>query len=73
MPRRRDCAEVIGAALLAKGQGDGLVVDDRGHAFTWPASPATWERRACAIAGRNLTRQEWAQFIPGQNYTNACP
>jgi WD40 repeat protein len=60
-------------ATFEPDSGDLLVVDDRGHAFTWPASPATWERRACAIAGRNLTGQEWAQFIPGQNYTNACP
>jgi len=53
--------------------GNLLVVDDRGNAFTWPTSPVGWEQRACAIAGRNLTRQEWAQFVPGQTYTKVCP
>jgi WD40 repeat protein len=50
-----------------------LVVDDHGGAFTWPASPAGWEQRACALAGRNLTRAEWAQFVAGPRYTAVCP
>jgi WD40 repeat protein len=61
------------ATFEPDSSGDLLVVDDDGHAFTWPTSPATWEQRACGIAGRNLTRQEWAQFLPGQSYTNVCP
>ena len=50
-----------------------LVVDDHGNMFTWPTSPAAWEQRACAIAGRNLTRQEWTRLVPGQSYTRVCP
>jgi WD40 repeat protein len=50
-----------------------LAIDDHGNAFTWPTSPVAWEQRACAIAGRNLTRQEWARFIPGQPYSLVCP
>jgi DNA-binding SARP family transcriptional activator/WD40 repeat protein len=53
--------------------GNLLVVDDHGNAFTWPTSPAAWQQRACAIAGRNLTHQEWAQFVPGQSYAKVCP
>jgi WD40 repeat protein len=53
--------------------GNLLVIDDHGNAFTWPTSPAAWEQRACAIAGRNLTRKEWARFITGQSYTAVCP
>jgi WD40 repeat protein len=50
-----------------------IVVNDRGNVFKWPASVADWERRACAVAGRNLTRQEWSQYLPGQPYTRVCP
>jgi WD40 repeat protein len=60
-------------AALEPDSGNLLVVDDHGNAFTWSTSPAAWEQRACAIAGRNLTRQEWAQFVPGQDYARVCP
>jgi DNA-binding SARP family transcriptional activator/WD40 repeat protein len=50
-----------------------LVVDDLGDGFTLPTSPSAWEQQACAIAARNLTRQEWDLFLPGQSYTRTCP
>jgi DNA-binding SARP family transcriptional activator/WD40 repeat protein len=50
-----------------------LVVDDHGNGFTWPTSLAAWEQRACTVAGRNLTRAEWARYLPGQPYTRVCP
>jgi WD40 repeat protein len=50
-----------------------LVINDHGHAFTWPTSIAGWEQRACAIAGRNLTPQEWSRYLPGQAYMRVCP
>jgi DNA-binding SARP family transcriptional activator/WD40 repeat protein len=57
--------EPSGAALI--------VVDDHGNGFTWPTSIAAWEQRACTIAGRNLTRQEWSRFVTGQRYAQVCP
>jgi WD40 repeat protein len=65
-----------GAATTAAFQPRGealLVVDDHGNGFTWPASLAAWERRACTVAGRNLTRAEWARYLPGHPYTRVCP
>jgi WD40 repeat protein len=50
-----------------------LVVDDHGSVFVWPTSLAAWEQRACTIAGRSLTHDEWAQFLPGRAYTRTCP
>jgi hypothetical protein len=35
--------------------------------------PAHWEATACHIAGRNLTRAEWAQYLPGRPYRATCP
>ena len=50
-----------------------LVVDDHGNGFTWPTSIAAWEQRACTVAGRNLTRQEWSRFVTGHPYAKVCP
>jgi len=65
-----------GAASTATFAADGdtlIVVSNQGNAYTWPVSLTAWEQRACAVAGRNLTRQEWNQFLPGQTYAQVCP
>ncbi|TFD79206.1 hypothetical protein [Cryobacterium fucosi] len=36
------------------------------------AEPAVWEERACEIAGRVLTQQEWAEFLGSRSYALAC-
>jgi WD40 repeat protein len=36
------------------------------------AEPAVWEDRACQIAGRVLTEQEWAELLGAQAYAPAC-
>jgi WD40 repeat protein/class 3 adenylate cyclase len=43
-----------------------------GHAFLWDMSPTAWNSRACDIAGRTLTRQEWQEFLPDRPYAPAC-
>jgi WD40 repeat protein len=34
-----------------------------GSVLVWDIDPAAWRARACAVAGRTLTRQEWGQFL----------
>ena len=36
------------------------------------AEPAVWEERACQIAGRVLTEQEWGEFLGARPYAPAC-
>ncbi len=36
------------------------------------AEPAVWLERACQIAGRVLTQQEWAEFLGSRSYAPAC-
>jgi WD40 repeat protein len=43
-----------------------------GHAYLWDMSPRSWEERACAIADRPLTREEWTEFLPDRPYHPAC-
>ncbi len=42
-------------------------------AMLWDVDPAVWRRRACTIAGRNLTREEWTLYLPsGTRYRATC-
>jgi WD40 repeat protein len=43
-----------------------------GSAIDWDIRPTSWNRRACAVAGRTLTKDEWAQYLPGRSYHPAC-
>jgi WD40 repeat protein len=72
-PRLMSDPDATSAAAFESGGGGLLVVDDRGGAFTWPTSPEAWQQRACSLAGRNLTRTEWAQLVGGPRYTKVCP
>jgi WD40 repeat protein/class 3 adenylate cyclase/predicted Ser/Thr protein kinase/energy-coupling factor transporter ATP-binding protein EcfA2 len=53
--------------LLAVGGFDTL-------AMLWQVDLGTWRRRACQIAGRNLTGEEWQTYLPpGTPYRPTCP
>jgi WD40 repeat protein len=44
------------------------------RAMVWDVDPAVWRRRACALAGRNLSREEWKLYLPpGARYRATCP
>jgi hypothetical protein len=45
---------------------------DTGRAIRWDIRSASLIRRACRLAGRTLTREEWAEFLPGRDYDPAC-
>ena len=60
-------------AVFEPGGARLLAVNDHGDAFTWPMSPTAWEHQACAVAGRNLTRQEWSVLATGRAYSTVCP
>jgi WD40 repeat protein len=49
---------------LATAGDDGLVI--------WNLHPTVLAERACALAGRNLTRAEWDQFL-SEDYRPTCP
>ena len=49
-----------------------LETHGNGQGAIWDVDPASWERRACALANRTLTREEWEEFLPGRPYDPAC-
>ncbi len=71
-PRLAADPDATSAVAFDPGGKDLLVVDDRGGAFAWPTSLPAWQQDACTLAGRNLTRAEWAQFVAGRPYTAVC-
>lgn len=49
--------------LMTAGNGQGAV---------WDVDPESWKQRACALANRTLTHEEWERFLPGRPYEPAC-
>jgi WD40 repeat protein len=50
---------------LASAHGQGQIV-------LWGINPDSWQQRACNIAGRNLTRDEWRQYLGSRPYEKTC-
>jgi WD40 repeat protein len=44
-----------------------------GQVVAWDVDPDSWQRRACATAGRNLTADEWHQYLGNRPYRKTCP
>jgi WD40 repeat protein/class 3 adenylate cyclase len=63
-------------AVWAAFAPDGLsvvAVFDAGLGYLWDVVPTDWHEHACSVAGRNLTRLEWEQFLPDRPYRSVCP
>ncbi len=43
-----------------------------GKILLWDVDPVSWQARACQIAGRNLTRAEWQQYMGDELYRKTC-
>jgi len=49
-----------------------LMTNGNGQGAVWNIDPETWAQRACMLANRTLTREEWEEFLPGRRYEPAC-
>jgi WD40 repeat protein/DNA-binding SARP family transcriptional activator len=49
-----------------------VVVSDTGAGWVWDVDPSDWLERACAVAGRSFTPQEWQEFLPDRPYHATC-
>jgi WD40 repeat protein len=61
-----------GNAVFAPNGRTIVAVYDDGRGTVWPTTIEAWEQRACAVAGRTLTRTEWTRYVPGRAYTHVC-
>src|SRR5207245_10772856 len=54
-------------SAAANGRGTKVVFGSfQGVTPVLDVSPSSWQRTACRLAGRNLTRAEWNQYFAGQ-------
>jgi WD40 repeat protein/DNA-binding SARP family transcriptional activator/energy-coupling factor transporter ATP-binding protein EcfA2 len=60
------------AALFAPVGHRLFIVSATGDAWVWNMDPASWEARACQIAGRNLSEAEWSVNLPDRPYEPSC-
>jgi len=49
-----------------------LMTNADGRGAVWDVDPESWLRRACTLANRTLTKEEWESFLPGRSYAPAC-
>jgi WD40 repeat protein len=49
-----------------------LVTAVDGTTYRWNTEPTSWLKAACAIAGRNLTLQEWRETFGDRPYRRTC-
>jgi WD40 repeat protein len=49
-----------------------LETHGNGQGAVWDVDPESWKGRACDLANRTLTREEWEEFLPGRPYEPAC-
>jgi hypothetical protein len=49
-----------------------LLITEFGKSIEWPVDLPTLRRFACRLAGRDLTREEWADVLPTRSYRPVC-
>ncbi|MGI5488987.1 protein kinase domain-containing protein [Microtetraspora malaysiensis] len=64
--------EVMSAAFTPDGT-EVLTVDRNATVRRFPVAAPTVAAAVCAKAGRSLTAQEWARFVPALPYREICP
>jgi WD40 repeat protein len=66
--------EHVGAAPAVLFEPNGrLLINYLADAAEWPMDVRTWERFACQVAGRDLSRTEWHAILPTRPYLHVCP
>lgn len=57
---------------VALSSGSLLTVDTQGTLRRTPTSASEWVALACRKAGRDLTAEEWATYLPGRSQVALC-
>jgi WD40 repeat protein len=66
------CGQCLSVAGFNPSGSQLVAVYANGAGLVWDTDPELWKQRACAVAGRTLTREEWQELLPGRSYRPAC-
>jgi WD40 repeat protein len=58
--------------LVFTGDDELVTWDGLGAALRWRVDVDAWAETACDLAGRQVTEDEWEQYLPGEPYDPAC-
>ncbi len=61
------------SALAFSSDGLHLAAAAKGDIVLWDVDVESWRTRACAIARRNFTIEEWNRYLGEQPYQKSCP
>ena len=50
-----------------------VIAYEDGSVVSYDTDPDAWEQHACAVAGRNLTENEWHDAFGDRPYRETCP
>lgn len=65
-------AASVGSAFIDDGRTL-VTATFQGGLYVWDMTPDGWVERACELAGRDLTRSEWARYLADEPYRSTCP
>lgn len=63
---------MAGSQFIGDSQNVAIASYD-GRVYRWETDLDRALDFACQMAGRNLTEEEWAEFLPEQPYQSVCP
>lgn len=71
-PVRLTTGSLLTVAMHPAGRA--VLLGGSDQVVSWDLRPGAWRRAACRLAGRSLTREEWAVYLEGLGpYRRTCP
>ena len=65
--------DTFGDPIAVNGAGTRFSEAENDAPLLWDVNPTDWLSIACRITGRNLTQNEWHQYLPNRPYQITCP